>query len=256
MGRRRGRFSLELVDAQLERRELMSGTGVPPVAATVSAPRATGRDLFNHNGIDGLVLHRTFVDGLNDRLNTSKDQTTRVTQAFQAFQSSFAQLPVSPPSGATGPTLDSLVATLKQQVATALIRREGLSSQPTVSERTSITVSPLAPVALVPFSDSQIDKMAATLSQLPPVVHPAGTPTQGNPAAAVNFAVNSILNAIAESTIHPLLFNDPGDFYLNPYIQFTLSFSGTPASSAPGYFIRGPHGTILPGATLHPYAPN
>jgi hypothetical protein len=43
---------------------------------------------------------------------------------------------------------------------------------------------------------------------------------------------------------------------LNPYVTFNLSFSGAPASSAPGYFLRGPGGAILPGATLHPHAPN
>ena len=98
--------------------------------------------------------------------------------------------------------------------------------------------------------------MAETLEQLPPVTGPSGKATQGDPTPAVNYAVNSILNAIAETSIHPLLFNQPGDFYLNPYVTFTVTFSGAPAETAPGYFIRGPHGTILPGATLHPYGPN
>ena len=162
----------------------------------------------------------------------------------------------SPSPGAAGPTLESLVATLKQEVAIALIRREGLSFQQTPSEQTSIKISPLAPVALVPFAYAQIDTMAATLEQLPTVTGPSGTATQGDPTPAVNFAVNSILNAIAETSIHPLLFNQPSDFYLNPYVTFTTTFSGAPASTAPGYFIRGPQGTILPGGTLHPDAPN
>jgi hypothetical protein len=255
MRRRRTRFSLELVDPQLEPRVLMSRPH-SMTAAAVGATQAEGRNLFHHNGINGLVLHRTFVNRLNDRLNTSKDETTRVTQAFQAFTTSFKALPVAPSPGASGPTLNSLVATLKQEVAIALIRREGLSFQQTPSEQTSIKISPLAPVALVPFADAQIDKMAESLEQLPPVKGPSGKATQGDPTPAVNYAVNSILNAIAETSIHPLLFNQPSDFYLNPNVTFTVTFSGAPASTASGYFIRGPHGAILPGATLHPYAPN
>jgi hypothetical protein len=225
-------------------------------AAAVGEGQAGGRNLFHQNGINGFVLHRKFVNTLNDRLNTSKDETTRVTQAFQAFATSFKGLPVAPPPGASGTTLESLIATLKQEVATALIRREGLSFQETPSQQTSIKNSPLAPVALVPFADAQIDKMAETLEQLPPVTSPSGKATQGDPTPAVNYAVNSILNAIAETSIHPLLFNQPSDFYLNPNVTFTVTFSGAPAETAAGYFIRGPHGTILPGATLHPDAPN
>jgi hypothetical protein len=253
---RRNRFSLEHVDPQLEPRALLSRPDGLPAPAAVIDHQAGGRNLFHSNGINGLVLHRTFVNRLNDRLNNSKDQTTRAIQAFQVFTAGFQQLPVNPPPGSSGPTLASLVATLKQEVAVALTRREGLSTQASVSERTSIRFAPPAPVALVPFADAQIDTMAAALQQLPPAAGSGGALVPGNPAAAVNQAVNAIVNAVAETSIHPLLFNQPGDFYLNPHITFSLSFSGTPAASAPGYFIRGPHGTILPGATLHPYAPN
>ncbi len=256
MSRRRTWFSPDLGDTQLERRELMSRAAALATPAAVGDRQAGGGNLFHKNGIDGLVLHRTFVNQLNDRLNTSKDQTARVTQAFQVFATSFQQLAVNPPPGASGPTLGSLVATLKQQVAIAETRREALSSQATPSQKTSIRSSPLAPLALVPFANAQIDKMASSLEQLPPVAGQDGSLTNGDPTAAVNGAVNAILNSIAETSIHPLLFNEPSDFYLNPYITFTVTFSGAPASSAPGYFIRGPHGTILPGATLHPVAPN
>ena len=105
MPRPRSRFSPELVDPQLERRELMSRLA-GMTAAAVGESQAGGRNLFHQNGIDGLVLHRTFVNRLNDRLNTSKDQTTRVTQAFQAFATSFKGLPVAPAPGGSGPTLD------------------------------------------------------------------------------------------------------------------------------------------------------
>jgi hypothetical protein len=259
MGRRRNpyRLSVELVDAQLERRELMSHT--PTVAAAVVHPNTGtgtgGRNLFHQNGVSGLVLHRSFVNQLNDRFTASKAQTTRVTQAFQAFVTSFEKLPVTPPGGPSGPALQSLVATLKPQVATALIRNEP-NAPLTPSQQTAIRRSPLAPIALVPFADAQIDKMAATLAQLPPATGPSGKLTQGDPTPAVNHAVNAVLNALAETTVHPLLFKSPNDFYLNPYVTFTLTFSGVPAQSAPGFFIRGPHGTILPGATLHPHAPN
>jgi hypothetical protein len=203
-----------------------------------------------------LVLHRAFVNRLNDRFTASKDQSTRVTQAFQVFVSSYKQLPVNPPPGSSGPTLESLVAALKQQVAVALIRRQGLSSQATPSEVRAIRISPLAPRALVPFAEVQIDAMATTLVKLPPVAGPNGTLTTGNPTPAANVAVNAILNALAASTVHPLLFLNPDNFYLNPNVQFTLTFTGVPAQAGPGFFIRGPHGAILPGATLHPHAPN
>jgi hypothetical protein len=247
---------LEFVDPQLERRELLSLPGGLHPAAAIHDDQVGARNLFHQNGINGLLLHRTFVNRLNDRLAASKDQAARVTQAFNVFVTSYKQLPVNPPPGSSGPTLASLVATLAQEVAVALIRRQGLSSQMTVSERTGIRHSPLAPQALVPFANAQIATMATTLAALPPVAGPGGTLTPGNPTPAVNVAVNAILNALAQSSVHPLLFLNPANFYLNPNIQFTLTFSGTPAASAAGFFIRGPHGAFLPGATLHPHAPN
>jgi hypothetical protein len=256
MGRRRQRFSPGLDDAQLERRALLSQAPAPATAAAVGSVHAGERNLFHQNGINGLDLHRTFVNQLNSRLTISKDQTTRIIQAFGAFKTSYGQLTVNPQPGAMVTTLAGLVATLKQQVATAEIRRELATEAPTLSEQRSITISPLAPVALVPFSEAQIDKMAATLAEQPPVSGPNGALAPADPTAAMNTAVNAILNAMAETSVHPLLFLKPVNFYLNPNIKFTLSFSGTPAQAAPGFFIRGPHGTILPGATLHPFAPN
>jgi hypothetical protein len=256
MGRRRNRFSFELVDPQLERRELLSRGGAPAIVATEGSPRAVGENLFHQNGINGLVLHKSFVNGLNDRLNTSKDRTTRLTQAFQVFEAGYKQLPVNPAAGAPGPTIDDLVSTLKRQVAIAEIRHESLNNQASPSQVKAIKFSPLAPIALVPFSDAQIDKMAATLSRLPPVAGPDGTTTNGDPTPAINDAVNAILNAEAETTVHPKLFLKTSDFYLNPNIRYDITFSGAPAEAAPGFFIRGPGGTILPGATLHPHAPN
>jgi hypothetical protein len=255
MHRRRTRFSLELFNPQLEPRALLSHPG-SDIAAEVGAHQAGVPDVFHKNGINGLLLHRSFVNRLNDRLNNSKDEATRVTQAFQAFATGFNALPVVPAPGATGPTLNSLVATLQQEVTVALTRREGLSSQGTVSEQKSIKFAPLAPIALVPFAQGQISTMAKSLAQLPPITRAGGQMTQGNPLPAINNAVDAILNAVAETSIHPLLFNKPSDFYLNPNITFTTTFSGAPASSSAGFFIRGPHGTILPGATLHPFAPN
>jgi hypothetical protein len=109
----------------------------------------------------------------------------------------------------------------------------------------------------VPFSVQAIAQMEETLASLPPVAGSNGNLTQGDPTAAVNTAINTIFNAVAEFTVHPNLFQSPGDFSLNPYANFTIASAGTaPAQSAPGFFIRGPHGVILPGATLHPHAPN
>jgi hypothetical protein len=256
MRRRSNRFPLERVDPQLEPRELLSlPDALHPVAA-VRGSDAGGKNRFHQNGINGLVLHRAFVNQLNDRFTNSRDQSTLVTQAFQVFVSNYKQLPVNPPPGSSGPTLASLVTALNQEVAFALIHRTGLSSQATPSEVRAIRISPLAPRALVPFAEAQIDAMAATLAELPPVAGPSGTLTTGNPTPAVNVAVNAILNALAQSTVHPLLFLNPDNFYLNPNVQFTLTFNGVPAQAGPGFFTRGPHGAILPGATLHPHAPN
>ena len=63
-------------------------------------------------------------------------------------------------------------------------------------------------------------------------------------------------NAVAEPRLHPGLFLTPADFYLNPNVSFDITFNGTPADQGNGFFIRGPGGAILPGAILHPHAPN
>src|SRR5262249_17439587 len=74
------------------------------------------------------------------------------------------------------------------QVDVALIRREGLSSQATISEQRSLRISPLAPQALVPFANSQIDAMVASLAALPAVAGPGGTPPTGDPTPAAHTA--------------------------------------------------------------------
>lgn len=257
MGRRRQRFCPESVDRQLERRVLMSRADASPVVAALGGRGAEGVNLFHQNGINGFVLHRAFVNQLNDRFNASKSMTTLVSQAFQVFATNFQQLPVNPPAGSSGPTLSGLIATLKQQVAVAEVRRVSTNVAPSPSEQSSINNSPLAPRSLVPYSDEVIDQMATTLATLPTVAGSDGTLSQGDPTPAVDTAVNAIFNAIAEFTTHPNLFRSPSDFYLNPQASFTSTNAGaSPAQSAPGYFIRGPRGAILPGATLHPYAPN
>ena len=103
---------------------------------------------------------------------------------------------------------------------------------------------------------AQIDTAGAAIAELPPVNGPNGTLVTGNPVPILNVAANAIFNALAETSIHPNLFLNPSNFYLNPNVGFPISFTGIPADAAPGFFIRGPHGVILPGATLHPHFPN
>jgi hypothetical protein len=45
------------------------------------------------------------------------------------------------------------------------------------------------------------------------------------------------------------------EFYISPNVYFTLDFVGAPAKSSLGFFVRGPHGTILPGAPIPPNYP-
>jgi hypothetical protein len=234
-------------------------------SADVAASRAAGRpaiNLFHANGVDGLTLHAAVVDQLNNRFDNSRNMTQLIGQAFQVFTTAFEQLPVNPPAGSAGPVLSDLINTLDQQVSVAEIRRPttdlvNLNRYTTVSQKDGLIYSPLAPQALVPYSLQAIAQMQATLEALPPVTGPDGTPTQGDPTAAVNTAINAIFNGVAEFTIHSNLFTSPDDFYINPYASFTIASAGTsPAQDAPGYFLRGAKGAIIPGATLHPHAPN
>jgi hypothetical protein len=252
MARRRSAWCSESTDPQLERRELLSRGGLPTRSTLVESLPAPGFDFFHHDGIDGLVLHKHFVNRLNDRLANSQLQATRVSQALETFGTAFSQLPVNPPPGSSGPTLASLLDTLKQQVSYALSVRE-IVGRASPSQATAPSVSPLAHVALIPFALEQIDQAGAALAQLPPITSANGTLVQGNPLAILNVAANAIQNALAETSIHPNLFLSPGNFYVNPKASFDINFTGTPASTAAGFFIRGPHGVILPGATLHPH---
>lgn len=251
---RRRTFRPEWPDAEFERREMLSGAGLPPAPALLAQDRApVHHSLFHHDGINGRVLHRTFVNRLNDRLAISQDQATRVVQAFQVFATDYAPLPLVPPAGSTGPTLPDLVSRLKSEVDYALGTHIVISSRPTPSASRAPTVSPLAPKALIPFANAQIDALGSTLATAPPVVGPHGSLTRPDPTPALNTAINAILNALAETSVHPNLFQSPSDFYLSPDFTFDINFSGIPAKSSPGYFVRGPHGVTLPGAPLHPH---
>jgi hypothetical protein len=253
MVRRRRDLRLEWSDLALERRELLSHAGLAKGAAAHHSSAPVGTSLFHHNGINGLSLDASFVNRMNDRLGNSAAQTTRVTQAFDVFAASFSQLPVSPPPGYGGPTLSSLLAYLTRQVDYALSVREILTDSPTPSQASGLRVSPLAQRALVPYANAQITQLGNTLASTPPNAGAGGALVQPSPTAAVNTAVNAILNALAESSLHPNLFTSPSDFYISPDVQFTTDFSGAPAQSSPGYFVRGPHGNVLPGAPPRPH---
>ena len=249
----RRRLRLEFADLHLERRELLSHAAAPPVAAEVQHASGGGTNLFHHDGINGLVLHSSFLHLLNDRLANSREMAILVNQALLAFQNNYAQLPVNSPAGVTGPTLESLLTTLTDQVVYGVSVRQIMNNRPSPSSAKGLRVAPLSPDALVPFSVQQIQELGAKAAATPPVQGPDGTLKPGDITAAVNAASNAILNAIAESSVHPLLFLSPSDFYLSPDITFTTSFTSAPASAAPGFFVRGPGGTLLPGAPVHPH---
>jgi hypothetical protein len=206
MARRHGN-RVAFDDPQLERRELLSDKGLAPVSAIVGSvsptPHPVGFDVFHHDGINGLTLHQHFVDRLNDRLQTSSDQATRVTQAFQVFEASYSQLPVNPPPGYSWPTATSLLTDLQNQVDYALSHHEVLTNRPRPSQRKSLKVSPLAPRALIPYADDQIRQLGSTLAATPSVPGPNGSLVTANPIPAINKAINAIFNALAETSIHP-----------------------------------------------------
>jgi len=244
-------FRLDWSDAPLERRELLSRAGVSHGPALLAQGSPSAHDLFHQNGINGLVLHKSFVNRLNDRLAIAEQQATRVVQAFQVFATDFATLPLLPPSGST---LTVLISKLKSEVDHALATNIVVNNRLSPSASRAPTVSPLAPQALIPFANAQIDALGSTLAAAPPVAGADGALARPDPTAALNTAINAILNALAETSLHPNLFVSPGDFYLSPEVTFDINFSGgPPAKAAPGYFTHGPHGALLPGATVHPH---
>jgi hypothetical protein len=248
-------------DLCLERRELLSRAGLPQppaelssrAVADASAPMSDTssppQNLFHGNGINGLILHKAFVNQMNDRLNASKNATHLLWEAFQVFSQGYTSL-VGPPatggSAGTPATLASLLADLDREVSSALSTREVVNTQQSPSAAKAPTFSPFAFQALVPFARIQIARMTQVLALLPPV--PQAT-------AAMNTAYNALLNSVAEFSLHPNLFQKPSDYYLNETIFFPITFDGNPATSAAGYFVRGPGGALLPGAMPHRHVP-
>jgi hypothetical protein len=263
MSRKAFRFSFQ--DAALEQRELLSAApataDVAPLT-TQQAPEALPPiNFFHKQGINGLRLKRTFTRPMNYRLSLSKTMTNRIAQSFQVFQQAYfiaagaeAQPAVPLGNPAMPPTLPNLLNDMVRQVAAALSTIEITNSQAGPSLVKERKFAPLSLNALVPFSLEQIDLMGQTLAGLPSTFA-AGSPTSKAVNAAINKAYNAILNAVAEYSLHPGLFLSPADFYLNPNISFTINFTSTPAAAAPGYFVRGPGGVLLPGALLHPHLP-
>ncbi len=211
--------------------------------------------MFHHDGINGLELRPQFKEQLNARLRTSADQTFFVIKAFKNFQANYSQLTVNPPPPPGSPTLASLLAGLKNDVDFAVSHHQKPSNRPQPLVMRGLKASPLAMQSLVPFADAQIVQLGATLAATPPVPGPNGTTVVANPTPTINIAVNAILNALAEQSVHPNLFQMPSDFYISPNVYFTLDFVGAPAKSSLGFFVRGPHGTILPGAPIPPNYP-
>lgn len=308
MVERRSRPRFEPRVPGLERRELLAYGGVHPPATAVGLPGTIRPDnplaqppqhpLFHHNGINGVTLHKHFVNRMNDRLNVSKDQTIRISQAFQAFAQNVFGIPASIPGGLSGgtagtvptqgisanpgpggqtgttggqtnrpaitgglpigqipnpPTLSNFLDQLDTQVAFAISTEEVQTNriQPSVSG--GIHTSPMANLALVPYAQQQIAQLRQFLMANPPTFDVNGVLADQGQVKALNTAFNNIMNALAESSLHPRLFTHPSDFYINPAVNYTITFASTPAKQGPGFFVLGPGGKVLPGAVLHPY---
>lgn len=259
-------FRPDCVGSQLEPRELLSGTPSAPVsaplnlstaenvaiAADIAASQAGGSpNLFHQNGISGTAQKTQFTHRLNGRLRVSAHQADSVTAAFRAFKAADLQLVINPPAGTPpGPTQPALLANLKTQVDFAVTHDvvPANANKPLVLR--GLKMSKLQQLSVLPFADTQLATLDATLAKMANVPGPNGTMTPADPTNALNIAVNGILNAVAEQSIHPNLFQAPSDFYLTPNFLFTINFKGAPAASSLGFFVRGPHGALLPGAPV------
>jgi hypothetical protein len=283
MARRKNRIRFEPSDPSLERRELLAHVGLAP------RPAQTG-PIHPLVAVDPNQQHKNFINTLSIRLTISGQQTHRINEAFQAFGYNYLNRPIrltgnsgvfsdgqgnEPPQGQSGsgqvqagpvlnrrlpvgnlpmpPTLANGLAQLDQQTALALSTFQVVSNriQPTV--RSAPKFTPLAQQALIPFAHQQIVELGAVLEAHPPVLAPDGTLVDPTPLIALETAYNNILNAVAENSMHPTLFQSPGDFFINPKVRFTLDFDGVPARKGPGFFNRGPGGVLLtsPGGGRH-----
>jgi hypothetical protein len=273
MGRGRSRFRFRSQREDLERRDL------PAVAALVASPDPSltpvPANLFHRNGINGFQLDKPFIDLMSARNTVAREVANRISQAFQVFAANYPLAPVNHPGGGFGTpspsapqptpvlgnptmpiTVPNLLGDLTHFVTLALSTYEVLTSEVRPWQENAPKYTPRAQLALIPFAQAQIAQLGATLAAAKPVVGPQGKLVNPDPTPALNATANAILNAVAENTLHPALFLTPNDFYLNPNVKFTYTFTSVPAQAAPGFFIRGPGGAFLPGATLHPHAPN
>lgn len=266
MGRGHRMFRCAVPEALLESRELLTSAAAIDLPAPLTSQVASTApgDLFHRNGVNGLNLHKAFVNQMTDRFNISRDAASRISESFLVFEQAFlSSLPGSPPiskplgAPAMPPTLPNLLADMKSQVIAALTTLH----VPTNQVRPSLVKAPkftaLPGKALIPYALAQIDQMGTELSGLSAGIGPngpsSGTRTSINSAISATF--NAIINALAEFSLHPNLFQQPSDFYINPQAHFSVGFSDVPARSAPGFFVRGPGGQLLPGAILHPHLP-
>ncbi|MEO6808175.1 MAG: hypothetical protein ABI353_03570 [Isosphaeraceae bacterium] len=278
MARRKNRIRFESSDPSLERRELLAHVGLAP------GPAQTG-PIHPLDAVTPGRQNKVFINTLSIRLANSGQQTNRINQAFQAFGYNFLNRPIhltgnsgtfsdgqgnEPPPGQSGsgqiqagpilnrrlpvgnlpmsPTLANGLAQLEQQTSLALSTLQFSSNRIQPSVRAAPKFTPLAQQALIPFAQQQIAELGAVLEAHPPVLAPDGTLVDPAPLVALETAYNNILNAVAENSMHPTLFQSPSDFFINPKVHFTLDFNGIPARKGPGFFNRGPGGVLLSGS--------
>jgi hypothetical protein len=270
MGRARRAESFRFAFEPLERRDNPSAIG-PPLAnaqPSVIMPRTD--------------FHKPLIMTLSIREANATQAAARVSQAFQLFEQNALGIQVKlsglPQSGTgtgvpespkfrqldSGPSVPSLTApagtvpfpdtyeTLFLQLATftnsALTTYVARTNRQYPSIKAAPNYSPRADAILVPFADQQIARAEQQFLANPPVFDPTTGKLQDQaPKQAVEAAFNSIMYALGEYTVHPNLFTQPSDFYVDPSFTFKIPFTSDPAGSIPNVFGRGPGGVVLPG---------
>lgn len=279
MARRRRHDRFQPQGETLERRDLLSRgfhRPIGPIAGAVPKP------------VEPADFHRQYVRTLAIRQLNSQQSASRISQAFQLFeQGMFGLQPVLPgiPQSGTGTgtgqppqfrtetggpnsplvplpagvlpepfTYGNLIGQLTAYVDTALEDYVVRTNDALESVRKRPRSTPLAQESLIPFANNQITQLNAIIIANPPKFNQqTGALLNPEPKLATEAAFNNILNAVAEYSVHPNLFLQPENFYINPRAKFTIPFDGVPAKKAPGVYVLGPGGIPLAGAHRRPH---
>ncbi len=271
MGRARRANILRVSVESLERRDNPSTFGGgPPIANAHPSPIMPRTD-----------FHHVFLNTLRVREYYATQAANRLSQAFQLFEQNALGIPpklnglpqrgpgtpvpaefrqlktgqsvpvVSVPAG-TLPTPDTYQAYFNQLTAfthSALTTYVARTYRQYPSIRTDPNFSPRAQNILVPFANTQLAQAEQIFMANQPVFDPTtGALQNPEPRQAIEAAFNSILYAVGEYTVHPNLFVNSSDFYVDPSYTFKIPYTSDPAAVIPNVYGRGPGGVALPGA--------